>query len=211
MRGIVIPQHDIHALVVQLIRDGLYPRAAHADARTDRVDTLVVGLYGNLGPGAGVARGGADLDDLLGDLRHFYLEQLDQHLRTGAAENQLGPAALLADLLENSAHPVIDPECLAAHQLVARQQPFGIIAQVDDDIITGDLFHSAGYQHAHPALVLLNHLCALGIAYALHNHLLGGLGGNAAEADVLNLLLMDITRLQRRIHLNRFLSGQLGT
>src|SRR5690606_9970455 len=81
-------------IAAQFVGHRLHPGPAHADTGADGVDAAVIGLDGDLGAGAGVAGGAADLDDLLGDLRHLDGEQLHQHLVAGAAQEQLGPAGL---------------------------------------------------------------------------------------------------------------------
>src|SRR5258706_9579750 len=43
------PEHDVDALAGQLLGHGLHARAAHADARADRVDAPVVGVHRDLG------------------------------------------------------------------------------------------------------------------------------------------------------------------
>jgi hypothetical protein len=205
-----VPQHDIDALVVQFIGYRLYPRAAHTDTGADRVDALVIGFHGDLGAGSRIAGRGLDLDDLLGNLRHLDLEKLDQHFRAGAAEDELRTAGFGADLLQDGTHPVVDAEGLAADQLFARQQALGIVAQVDDDIVAGYLFHCTGNEIAHAVHILFDDLRALGVAHALHDHLLGGLRCDTAELDIFHLDLVEIPNLEIRVLLGSFLRGELG-
>src|SRR5690606_28100285 len=77
LRGIFIPQHDIDTLATNLAGDCLDARTAHADAGALRVDTLVLGAHRNLGSRTRITRSAHDLDQLLGDFRHFDAEQLD--------------------------------------------------------------------------------------------------------------------------------------
>jgi hypothetical protein len=120
-----------------------------------------------------------------------------------------GPRALGADLGENGAHAVVDAEGLATHQLVARQQAFGVVAEIDDDVVAGHLLDRAGDEFADAVLVQLDHLRALRVAHLLHDDLLGGLRGDAAELDVLDLLLVDIAGLERRIFLRGLFRREL--
>src|SRR5690606_41437237 len=89
LRPVLVPQHYVRALTAQLAGNSLTPRAAHADAGALGINALVLGAYGDLGPRTRVAGSTHDLDQLLGDLRHFDTEQLDDHLRTGAGQHQL--------------------------------------------------------------------------------------------------------------------------
>src|SRR5690606_5274303 len=60
LRGVLVPQNDVDALIGQLATDYLHARATHAHAGTDRVDALVIGFYGDLGTRTGITRGGLD-------------------------------------------------------------------------------------------------------------------------------------------------------
>ena len=210
MRRVIVPENDVHTLVVQLIGHRLYTRAAHTNTRPDRVDTLVVGFHRNLGTRTRVAGGSLDLDNLFGNLRHFNLEQLDEHFRTGAAQHQLRAARLRADLAQNGTHTIVDTERLATHQLIAGQQALGITAEVNNHIVARDFLHGAGNQLAHALKIKLNDLRTLGVAHTLHDHLLGGLSGNAPEAYVLHRFLIDVAGLEARLLFYRFLGGELG-
>ena len=144
MCRVVVPQNDIHTLVVELVGHGLHSRTAHTDTGTDRVDPLIVGLHCNLGSRARITGSAANLNDFLGDLGHFNLEQLNQHLGACAAEDQLRAASFLADFGEYRAHPVINPEGFASDQLLTGQQALGIITEINNDIVTGNFLDCAG-------------------------------------------------------------------
>jgi hypothetical protein len=47
--GILVVQDDVDALAGELVRHGLHARAAHADARPDGIDAVVVAAHGDLG------------------------------------------------------------------------------------------------------------------------------------------------------------------
>jgi hypothetical protein len=81
LRRIVVPRHDVDTLASELTRHRLYTRSAHADTRAHRIDAAVVRLDRDLRSRSRVSGGAANLDDVFGDLRHFDLEQLDQHFR----------------------------------------------------------------------------------------------------------------------------------
>src|SRR6266513_1563108 len=110
LRRIGRPQHDVDPLTGDLLRHGLHPRAAHADAGADRVDALVVGEDGDLRAHARIARRRLDLEQAFLDLRHLELEQLHDELRRGARQDKLRAARLAVDLHHPGAHAVADPE-----------------------------------------------------------------------------------------------------
>ena len=56
-------------------------------------------------------------------------------------------------------------------------------AEIDDDVAVFDALDHAVDDLADAVLELLVLALALGVAHALHDHLLGGLGGDAAEID----------------------------
>ena len=95
---------------------------------------------------------------------------------------------LRADFLEDGTHSIVNAKCLTTDQLLARQQAFGIVAQINDDIVAGHFLDCAGNQLTDAIYILFNHLCTLGIAHTLHDNLLGRLRCNTAEADVLDML-----------------------
>src|SRR3546814_15790861 len=55
------------------------------------------------------------------------------------------------------------------------------------DVAALDALDDAGHQLADAILPLVHDLRPLGLAHALHDHLLGGLGCDAAEIDVVDL------------------------
>ena len=74
------------------------------------------------------------------------------------------PARLGADFHQNGTDTIINTEGLSAYQLVARQQSFGVVTQIDDHTVTGDLFNCTGHQVTNPILVLGNHQLPFGVA-----------------------------------------------
>ena len=70
---------------------------------------------------------------------------------------------------------------LAVHLLAARQQRLHALAQLHERVARVGLLDDPGDQLAHAVLVLLEDVVALGLADPLQDHLLGRLGGDAAE------------------------------
>ena len=186
--GLSRPQHDVDALAVELVRHRLHARTAHADAGADRIGAVVVREHGDLGAVARIARAGLDLDQALADFRHFELEQLHHEFRGGAADEQLRAARLGAHVEQVAADAVAGAQHVARDALVLRDEGLGVAAQVDVDVAALDALDDAGDQLADAVLPGVDDLRALGFAHALHDHLLGGLRGDAAELGVLDLL-----------------------
>ena len=76
--------------------------------------------------------------------------------------------------------PVVVLVVLARHLLGVGQVGLDL-AQVDRDVALVALLHDAGDDVADPALVLAEGHVALGLAQALHDHLLGGDRGDPPE------------------------------
>ena len=179
-RGVLRPRDDVDLLALQLVDHRLDAAAAHADAGADRIDRGVARDDGDLGAAAGIAGDRLDLDDAVVDLRHFLREQLGHELRMGARQEDLRAALLAADVVDVGADAVAVAEGLARDQLVAADDALAA-AEVDDDVAVLDALDHAVDDLADAVLELLVLAVALGLAHLLHDHLLGRLGGDAAE------------------------------
>ena len=74
----------VDLLVVQLAHDGLNSHTLHANAGAHRIDARVVGLHGDFGTTSWYAGDAANLNNALGDLRHFHLEKATDEIGIGA-------------------------------------------------------------------------------------------------------------------------------
>jgi hypothetical protein len=192
------PRNDVDALALQFLHDRLHAHAAHADAGADRIDRGILGDHGDLGARARIARDRADFDDAVIDFRHFLREQPHHELRMAAREENLRPARFAAHVVDIGADAIAGAEIFARDHLVAAHDAFGA-AQIDDD---GAEFHAlddAVDDFADAILVFLILALALGVAHLLHDHLLGGLGGDAREIDRRQRLGDDVAHLRGRI------------
>ena len=129
---------------------------------------------------AGLAGAGLDLDDAVGDLGHLELEQPLDEPRVGAAHHDLRALRGLADLDDVRLHPRAGLGPLVGHLLGLGQQRLDP-AEVEQRVAAVVLLDDAGDDVALAAGVLLVLLLALDLADALRHHLLGRLGGDAAE------------------------------
>src|SRR5439155_16604694 len=77
---------------MQFGNDVAYPLSHRADAGTLRVQTFDRAANGQLGPMAGFAGDGHDLDTAISDLGHLESEELSHQARVGSAERDLQAA-----------------------------------------------------------------------------------------------------------------------
>ena len=114
---------------------------------------------------------------------------------TEARERMIcGPLRLAQHVEHVGLDAVAGAVALARHLLADRQHRLGA-AQVDDDVAALEAADDAGDDLALAVLVLVEDVLALGVAGALEDDLLGGLGGDAAEAAAEGLELEDVAVL----------------
>ena len=162
------------------------------DAGAHRVDPVGVGDDGDLRAVAGLAGDVGDLDQAVGDLGDLELEQLLDQLRVAARDDDRGALAGGRDLLDDRLDPLRVVVALALHLLGLGQQRLHPFAQLHERVAGVRLLHDAGDQLADAVAVLLEHHVPLGLADALQDHLLGGLGGDPAEVVGGDVALVDL-------------------
>lgn len=118
---------------------------------------------------------GLDPDDSLVHLRHFLLEELREHLDAGAGKNDLRALGGLVDVDDVGPQPIVGAVGLPRNLLGDRQHRLGA-AQIHDDRAFLETPNDPVQDFALAILVLLVDLVALGLANALDDHLLRGLG-----------------------------------
>src|SRR5881409_2981652 len=114
------------------------------------------------------------------DLGHLLLEELDQQPRVGAREDDLRPLAGELDVEDVGADAVALAVALARDLLLLGEDGVGA-PQVHDDVFLLEALHDAGEELALAPLELVVDDIALGVAHALDDVLLRGLGGDAPE------------------------------
>src|SRR5699024_10547235 len=174
---------DVHALLVQLARDRLHTRAAHAHAGADGIDAAIIAFHGNFCAHARITGSAENLDQALAHFRDFKAEQLNDQRRIGTAHDQLRTAVILTHLLEITQNAIARAHRLAWNGCLARNQRLGIAAQLDENVAAIDTLDHAAHQLADAIGVLLGHLLTLSLAYLLEDYLLGGLRGDAPESN----------------------------
>src|SRR5690606_32109041 len=123
-----------------------------------------------------------NLDDAVVDLRHLLGEQLRQELGARAREEDLRSPGLLTHLRDVGAHPLVAAEVLARQNLVAPQDRLGA-AEVDDDVAELLPLDETVHDLADAADIFVVLALPLRVAHPLHDDLLRGLRGDAAEVD----------------------------
>src|SRR4029079_4431655 len=170
---------DVDLLALQFVHHRLHARAAHADAGADRIHRGIPRNHADFRTRAGVAGHRLDLDDAVIDFRHFLREQFCHELRMGAGEEDLRSAGFAADIEDVGADTVAVAEHLARQHFVAADDGF-TAAEIDDHAALFDALDPALADIADAVLEFLVLPVALGFAHLLHDHLLGGLCGDAA-------------------------------
>ena len=128
-----------------------------------------------------------------------------------ARQEDLRTARLAAHVVDIGADAVARPEHLARNQFVAAHDRFAAgAAEIDDDVAVLDPLDRPVDDLADPVLEHLVLLVALGLADLLHQHLLRGLGGNAAVVEGRQRLGNPVADLGRRILLLRVDKRDLG-
>ena len=104
----------------------------------------------------------------------------------------LGPLVEFGDVLDHGLDPLRVVVALAVDLLGLGQQRLDALAQLHERVARVGLLDDAGDQLADAVAVLLEHHVALGLADALQDHLLGRLGGDAAEVVGRDVALVDL-------------------
>ena len=186
---VVVPGHDVDALAGELPGHRLHPGPPHADAGAHRINAAVVGAYRDLRPGPRISGGAADLYDVFGYFRHFNFEQLHQHVRRSAGQHQLRAAIVRAQLQQQGAHPFAHAEVFPRNEVLSGDDALSGVAKVNGDAVSTHALDHAAEELPNPWRVLLLHPRPLRFADLLHDDLLGGLCGDAAELHRLHRLL----------------------
>src|SRR4051812_8550977 len=178
-RDVGRPRDDVDLLALQFVHHRLHARTAHTDAGADRIDRGITGNHADFCARAGIAGDRLDLDDAVIDLGHFLREQLCHELRMGAGEEDLRAAGLAADVEDVGPDAVAVAEYFARQHLVATDDGLAA-AEIDDHAAIFDALDDTVDDVADAVLEFHILPVALGFAHLLHDHLLGGLRGDAA-------------------------------
>src|SRR5690606_8684529 len=149
-------------------------------------DIRVAARDRDLGPCTRLAGRGDDAHDALVDLRNLHLEELHEKPDVGPRQDDLRPARLPIDVLEVRDDAVARSVALSGSLLLRRRHGFDVASEVDDDVVAAlEPSHDARDDLAFAVLELVEHALALGVPYALDDHLLRRLRGNPPEAPAM--------------------------
>src|SRR5262249_25170752 len=151
-----------------------------ADAGADAVHLHVDAGDGDLGAVAGLARDGLDLDGAVADLRDFLLEQPPHEVGVRPRQDDAHAVALLAYVEDDRLDALVDVVRLAGDLFAAGQQRLGL-ADADRGGAAVEAADHAGDQVTLLGVVLVEDGGGLLLLEQLDDHLLGGLGGDAAQ------------------------------
>ncbi len=185
----LVPANDVDLFAIQLVDDVLDPAAADTDAGAHAVDLVVDRLDRDLGPVAGVAGEGLDLDDPLLDLGDLELEEVPEDVRVSAREDDPDALPDLLHLEDEALHALARVVGLARDLLAPGNDPLAL-AQVHDHVRALVALDRAVHERADLLDVLVEDDVPLRLADLLDHDLLGGEGRDAAEvAQVLDRTL----------------------
>src|SRR5439155_19419783 len=164
-----VPRDDVDLLAAQLGHDHPDARASRTAARTDRVDALRVRLDRDLRAVARLTSDAADLDEAVGDLGYFQLEQRLDQLGIAPREDHLRTFRAGADLGDHGLDSRALLVALAVDLLGPWQQCLDL-AEVDEDVVAiPGLLDDARHDFADAVDVLVVHHRALGLADPLQD------------------------------------------
>src|SRR3954471_5684149 len=150
-----------------------------------------MGLDRDLRAVAGLTGDAADLDEAVGDLGDFELEERLDQLGVAPGEDDLRPLRARTDLGDDrlDAAPLL--VALAVHLLGPGQEGLDL-AEVDEHVVAvAGLLDDSGHDLGDAVDVLVVHHLALGLADPLQDDLLRGLGGDTAEVLRRDVLALD--------------------
>src|SRR5205823_15131656 len=100
--------------------------AANAYVVADLIESEILAVHRNLGPGSRISGHVADLDHSFIDFRHFLGEHTHHELGMAARQENLGAAGLAAHVIDIGADAVAGAEAFARDHLVAPHHAFGL-------------------------------------------------------------------------------------
>ena len=124
--------------------------------------------------------------------------------------NSCGPRGSGAHVLEEGLDAILRLQRLARDHVGARDEAFGVVAEVDEDAVAVDALDDAADQRVDAVLEQVDDLRALCLAHLLHHDLLGLLGSDAAEGHRLHRLLDESARLGILAQIERVIETQLA-
>ena len=155
------------------------------------IEPLLARGDGDLRAAAGLAGDRPDLDGAVVDLGDLELEQALQEALVRPADEQRRPARRAPDLEDVGLDVLADAVVLERRLLGRGEDALDALAHVEDHRPRLDAVDRAGHELALAVGELIEDGVALGLAEALQDDLLRGLGADAAERVAVELLDLD--------------------
>ena len=153
-------------------------------------------MHGDLRARTRFARDRHDLDDVVLDLRHLELDQALHEAFGRAREHDERPFVRLAHVEHVGADAIVDAEVFARHLFGERQQRFVLVVEQHVHVALFVALDRAHHDVVQLRGIRVVHGVALGFADALHDDLLRGLRGDAAEIFRRDFLIVEVARLR---------------
>ena len=177
---LIVVGNNVDFLATKLADDHPNARPTRTDARTDRIDSRRVRNDGNLRAPACLTGHIANLNESVGNLGNFQLEQSTNDFVGAAADDDLRTLCRRADLNNHCLNACTVVVALPMNLLALGQEGLNP-AKVDQGVARVGLLNDPGNKITDAVDVLLVHHLPLGLADPLKDDLLGGLRGDTPE------------------------------
>ncbi len=158
---------------------------------------------------AGIAGDAHDLHGAVVDFRHLAAEEGGGVVPMGAGNDDLRAASFLAHFDDQGLHAIPAFVVLAGNLLFLGQNGLGP-SEVDDPAALVAALDDAAADFAHAVLEFLVDEFLFGVAHPLDDHLLGGLGGDAAQIGHLEGKADFVVKLNGGIEFAGLFNGDFG-
>ena len=193
--GVGRPVDDVDVLVVELMHDTVDTAAAHTDACTYRIDTVVIALDCHLGTLSGHARDLLDGNQTVGDLGNLLFQQTLQEGRAGTGENDLRIVVLVVDTLDDGTHGLALTIHVTGDLLALGQDEFVVVIVDEEHLALPHLIDLSGHDLTDLVLVFVVKLIVLQLQHLAGQCLTQREDGTAtelSEVDRLGHFLADL-------------------
>ena len=178
---VLAPADDIDLFAAQLFHDLFHAGAMGADAGTDGVNIGVLAPHSHLGAGTSLTADGLYLHSAVIDFGHFQLKHALDQAGMGAADGHAGAALGCQNIDHINLDHLAFGKVFAGHLLVFGQNSAAALAEIQHDVAALCIHSGNGAGLVCTGLHLAALQAALAFAQALADHMLCGLGGNAAK------------------------------
>ena len=177
---IVTPTHNVNAFAGEFPRYVLDSIAAHSNACTYAIDSLIATTNGYFAAISGFSTDCVDSDDSFGDFRYLLLEQsLNQH-RLGSRQDDFDAISGRLHFVNDRSNAGATVIAFTRNLFASRQNGFDV-AKLNDGYATLRTLNDAGHQLTDLSVEFIYSCVPLGFLEFLNNHLFGRLGADTAN------------------------------